>query len=392
MIDICSLPKRQQSMHIHICRRKELAHKLERTPSKLKYCYECFDWFVEEDWGEHCRMHLQSLSSKRCSSITYCNVLLRPSFCPFCLGDDRLQPSFQWQSFTKDAKLWSHLGAHIVACRWPLKCPHPLCSLQFDDELSFLYYLGDVHSVYMSVSTQESWRNRRDCDTLTWASGTESQNGKRKRHTVDGEGTMPSTPIAFDNTVDSSYLECFSDRKATNASPTPLWPEKPEVPFVDLTADNDPVPGLTYDESLSSPDSNETRSLDGLSQQGKPISDSDEALFSAFLRSPSPPTSDIIADHSKDGRQTSIPPPTISPVDVCLPKSDPYLADPATERALSVENEIFLIKRPYMKLYVRPANTASKPKVSLRFNPPKKTLQPKSSRRRGIKNLGSKRC
>ena len=32
-----------QSMHVHTCRRQEIAHQLERMPSELNYCHDCFD-------------------------------------------------------------------------------------------------------------------------------------------------------------------------------------------------------------------------------------------------------------------------------------------------------------------------------------------------------------
>ena len=156
--NVHSMPKRQQSMHVYTCRRQEIAHKLERMPSELIYCYDCFDWFVEEEWDAHCFEHLKSLSSKRCASITYCSVLLRPSFCPFYMGDNRLRPSSRWQSWTKETKLWNHVTAHIMVYRWPLDCPRPLCNLKFDDKISFLYHLDDIHSLRMSPQMRNPGR------------------------------------------------------------------------------------------------------------------------------------------------------------------------------------------------------------------------------------------
>lgn len=79
-----SLPKVQRSTYIHHCRQIELAKTLERMPSELQYCFICFDWYVEEEWDQHCQTHLESVTSKRCASITDCNTLVRPAFCPFC--------------------------------------------------------------------------------------------------------------------------------------------------------------------------------------------------------------------------------------------------------------------------------------------------------------------
>ncbi len=89
----CSLRKPQRSTHIHNCCHKELACTLERLQPELRYCFAWFSSFVEEEWDKHWQMHLKSITSKRCVSITYCYTLVRPAFCPFCMGDNRLDVS-----------------------------------------------------------------------------------------------------------------------------------------------------------------------------------------------------------------------------------------------------------------------------------------------------------
>ena len=186
-----SLLRPHRSTHIHHCRQRELAKTLERLESELKYCFTCFDWFVEEEWNQHCRTHLGSLTSKRCASITYCNTLFRPAFCPFCMGDDQLPASSRWTSWTREAKLWSHLGTHLGASRWPLKCPHPLCSLQLQDETSFLYHLSDVHSLQMSPWMRKSCQSERHSEPLVhWIVDTTCQ--KRRREHGNEQDLGPS--------------------------------------------------------------------------------------------------------------------------------------------------------------------------------------------------------
>lgn len=117
----------------------------------------------------------------------------------------------------------------------------------------------------------------------------------------------------------------------------------------------------------------------------------DDALFSEFLRSPSPLLYHIGEGHGKDNLQTSISPQTIVPANICLsPGKDPHLADLAAERIPEVKHKNIQTKRPCVTLHVRPTKTASKPKVSLRLNPPKRAPKPKSIRR-GPKNRSSKR-
>ena len=158
---------------------------------------------------------------------------------------------------------------------------------------------------------------------------------------------------------------------------------------MDLTTDNDMLPELTYEISLS-PNSEDTYSLDGSSQfentlpicllpgpnldQDKVQMLDDDALFSVFLRSLSLSLSYTDLEYSKDGPETSIPPQTIVPADICLStERDPYLADLAAEDVLDFKHKnVQTKKKPCMTLQVRPIKAASKPKVSLRLNPPKK--------------------
>ena len=125
-----SLPKSRRNQHVHVCVRRELASKLEQLQSDIHYCYQCFEWVVGEHWNGHCQEHLSAITSKRCGSITYCHTLVRPGYCPFHLGDERLPASERWESWTRDRKLWIYLDKHISKVKhWPSPCSHPLCEL-----------------------------------------------------------------------------------------------------------------------------------------------------------------------------------------------------------------------------------------------------------------------
>lgn len=406
-----SLPKVQRSTHIHHCRQRELAKTLERMPSELQYCFTCFDWYVEEEWDQHCQKHLESITSKRCASITYCNTLVRPAFCPFCLGGKQLPASNRWSSWTREAKLWGHLGEHLATACWPRKCPHPLCSLDLESEKSFIYHLNDVHGLQMSASMQKSWPSKRDCEALTWAPGAGSQKGKRKRQGGDEQELRSSNkcskPITLVDEKDPKPPGHLFDPKVTDVSQTSLPLETPKASLMDWTADDDMLPKLSHDISSLSPDTNEIHSLHSFSQQenilpvnliDEPELDqdkvqilADDALFSEFLRSPSPPLCHIGADNGKEDLQISISPQTIVPANVCFfPERDPRLVALVTEPVPDVKDQNIQTKRPCVTLHVRPTNTAFKRKVSLRLNPPKRAPKPKSIRR-GPKNRSSKR-
>ena len=85
-----SLTKAEHGRHISTCVRKELAYHHRRLLSDIHYCYLCFKWVIGETWNDYCQWYLRLMKSKRCGSITSCYTLVRPAYCPFCLGDQRL--------------------------------------------------------------------------------------------------------------------------------------------------------------------------------------------------------------------------------------------------------------------------------------------------------------
>jgi hypothetical protein len=131
-----------------VCVRRELASKLEQLLSDIHYCHQCFEWVVGEHWNGHCQEHLSAIASKRCGSITYCHTLVRPGYCPFHLGNQRLLASERCESWSRDRKLWEHLDEHISEVQdWPSPCPHPLCDLSMKDATEMQYHFIDDHGL-----------------------------------------------------------------------------------------------------------------------------------------------------------------------------------------------------------------------------------------------------
>lgn len=108
----------------------------------MKYCFDCTEWYVEgPQWDDHCQQHLSRLSSKNCASITYRSTLIKPAFCPDCLGTD-MSPSLRMKSWDRDADV----VAHLEKVHGTDSCLHPLCQdVKFEDEQSFYYHLSDAH-------------------------------------------------------------------------------------------------------------------------------------------------------------------------------------------------------------------------------------------------------
>lgn len=74
--------KPKKSDHIHKCLQRDFAFQHQRLLSHVHYCYECFEWIVQEEWKGHCLQHLSDLQSMRCGSWTFCSTLMRPAYCP----------------------------------------------------------------------------------------------------------------------------------------------------------------------------------------------------------------------------------------------------------------------------------------------------------------------
>ena len=109
-----------------------MAHRLGRLQSDIHYCYHCFDWVIGEEWELHCQEHLAALTSKQCGTVTYCHTLVRPGYCPLCLGEPGLLASKQLKPWSRDHKLWGHIDdEHLAHRRWPLVCR--LCDVPLKD-------------------------------------------------------------------------------------------------------------------------------------------------------------------------------------------------------------------------------------------------------------------
>jgi hypothetical protein len=356
-----SLPKRQRNTHIHNCLHKELACKLDRQPSELRYCFICFDWVVEEKWDEHCQSHLDSITSKRCASITYCNTLVRPAFCPFCMSNSKLPASSRWQSWTRDILFWRHLESHLEEACWPSQCPHPLCNLQLDNEELFLFHLRDVHSLKTSQCLLKRRQEAGDSKTVV---------GNRKRQTAG--------PIKVDLSMEQFPRQPLH-RKAFDEFQiiSPHILSEVSVKY-DALSDLPDLPELTY-SGPTTPPGTDIDALDAGAPEdskGLPETNSDEDelsdLFSQFVRFPSPPCSSAkgTGDDSNGSTQT------VSPREVCLFTEESYSADLIDDDAAKSTADSVKVVKPRITLRIKPPSESKpKPKIMLRVGPQKSAHQ-----------------
>lgn len=149
--DIPSLPTGHRNQHIQACVRREIASKCGHLQTDVHYCHQCFNWVIgPEEWKEHCQTHIIDLGSKRCGTVTYCHTLVRPAYCPFCLGTSN--PTGQrLKSWCRDHALWQHVDKHLQGSKWPKMCPHPLCDVPLKDSQDLRFHFIDDHGLSRTV-------------------------------------------------------------------------------------------------------------------------------------------------------------------------------------------------------------------------------------------------
>lgn len=304
-------------------------------------------------------MHIKSITSKRCASITYCNTLLRPAFCPFCLGDNQpaASASARWNFWTREAQLRDHLRRHLAKSRWPLNCPHPLCTLQLNNETLFLYHLSDVHSLRTSLHMNKCQQKEHDSESfINWAPDTKSQ--KRKRQNKDEQETRPSKqnkgPLKIDWGNEQTRRQTLDGKPPHKIRTTSPYTST-EVSFSDMVGDGNPqdLPELTCSGATSPPDVNELSPMNNMSSSENsqrrelhdhqlewlrnlpgttsdkfmPSLQDEDALFSLYLRSQSPSCSSTKTIGHDNNNNQSIHSHTVAPSDICLSvEEDPHLA------------------------------------------------------------------
>ena len=229
-------------------------------------------------------------------------------------------------------------------CRWPLKCPHLLCSMWLDDETSFFYHLDDVYDLRISPHMRKSWENgRHPKPVIHWVSDTTGRKRKRQGGDEDrlGPAKQRTRPVQIEQGEEPSR-STSRDSKTPGPTPTFAFPTPSDISINSPIPDDDTLPELTYSESTPPPELDEFHSIDDFCPEditqltelfgepervehasvfpfdnGKAQSTDDEALFSQYLWSPSPPCSNA-GDTGGDADNTRTSPQTVSPRDICL--------------------------------------------------------------------------
>jgi hypothetical protein len=117
----------------------------------LEWCFLCAKWFHNKtDWQEHCCSHLKSLQP-RCGLLRFRYTLVSPGFCPFCLGDQSIQPEHRFRQWREKATLINHIDIEHLAKineEKPILCPHPCCEGKiYPSALDLRRHFYNVHSI-----------------------------------------------------------------------------------------------------------------------------------------------------------------------------------------------------------------------------------------------------
>jgi hypothetical protein len=321
-----SVPKSQHDRHIGVCVRKELACRHRRLLSDIHYCYLCFEWIIGKKWNDHCQWHLCSINSKRCGSITSRHTLVRPGYCPFCLGDKGLPAAERLALWTRDHHLWTHVNDdHARTGVWPALCPHPLCDDLITDDHVLWQHLVDKHGLSHSRPGTVSSRKRNRSDEagfLEWTPEHEPPSSKRSRcATSTISPRLLSTPTSDGCHVDETEH------------------------LTDLHSDENPL-----DEYITEV---------GESAQLTPTGTCsvDDSFFSEFLRSPSPIYISM-GEFSGCSSDTAVDPVT-----------DEALPTPSTELLSGAPDHSFVRADGQSHVTTKPI------RIRLRVNPPPKRPQ-----------------
>jgi hypothetical protein len=221
-----------------------MAHSLCQLQSDVHYCYLCYDWVIGDQWVPHCQSHLDGLMTKRCGSVTSCYTLVRPAYCPFCIGKLDDPAPKRLQSWTRDRKLWDHIRQHHLAdCLWPGKCPHPLCDVILEDYVTFEAHLVNEHGLTRPGKTTAK-RSLEVDDAASINGPTSSTVSARKRRKVEDASYLAWMPSSnFQTGADTrpsvpSYRPSKRSRHSTLTVSPPALSLRPGGHDPYITGDN----------------------------------------------------------------------------------------------------------------------------------------------------------
>ncbi|KIW35978.1 uncharacterized protein PV06_11714 [Exophiala oligosperma] len=168
-LDVCDICHQQRIgrfnpstwwSHVYRCR-KAAAKKIGQFQ---EFCFPCSRWFCSlASWKHHAAEHLQPSEELgplplKCNIAQFRHTLLRPGFCPECLGDKDAAPDARFRQYTNASEWKMHVRHHMSLRergRWA--CSHPRCTdLAAKATWEELFeHLADIHQIPFTVAERE---------------------------------------------------------------------------------------------------------------------------------------------------------------------------------------------------------------------------------------------
>ena len=238
--------------------------------------------------------------------MTYCHSLVRPEYCPFCLGDAAQQSAGRClESWRREHALWMHIDTHVERQRWPLVCPHPLCDTLLSHGKDLPFHFVDEHGLSCTRPKE------RDDPTSSALSPTKKSSPKRKSTDYDGELSRASPEQFSPSTSTKKVRRSLSTRSPPLLSDPdfdvrclpPACIDLMERPHATFTKSPRPRDGggccwFVDKLELDHVSPVEFRSCDSTPVDSPRCSDS---LFSQFMHSPSPDCVSVSTDAKHGG-------------------------------------------------------------------------------------------
>ena len=270
----------------------------------VHYCYHCFQWVLgPTQWEEHCGDHLQNLQSQTCGTMTHCHALVRPGYCPFCLGKPELSNSRRLESWCRDHSLWQYIDQHLQELTYPCPCPHPLCNSSVEGAQQLQHRFIDKHGLSRTMPKEnmsnsnvvrvEQIAKRKSCNDLVWMANEFSSHETDQKKLKQCSTVAPSS-LLLENGVDKEYPQPTSE-----AATSLILDESPSAFRVH-----------SFQETKQDPLGSPVRSIASEDYGSITFATNEDAVSSQFMRSPSPDLGPGVS-LADDGNQPRINMPSV---------------------------------------------------------------------------------
>lgn len=121
---------------------------------------------MDDQWRQHCEIHLQTWENQHCEVILYRYTVIRPGYCPFCLWNQSLFAEDRLQYWLRSDNLREHIeGQHMNEIQWSTKKSTCGCLQTFESGRELRHHLHDAHGLNEAIwqSPKPPRKRKRSC-------------------------------------------------------------------------------------------------------------------------------------------------------------------------------------------------------------------------------------